>query len=571
MDTPAAIIRIYRNLAYPNVEWPKLDLLTLLFADSEHSLATDDTVLHASAEDTSCRLTKQGLKRLSQQIAHCLRASYGIGAQGPNKHVVTVMSHGQSMAPAVFFGIIAAGGVYSAASASLTVDELVHQVRLAQSQVIICSSEVKDVAWKAAMTCHIRPENVLVLESIPSWSLRRLFDNVDILSRRQLDWERLTDQHQLEESIIVIIWSSGTTGVPKGVMLSHANLVSQVFITHFQGREAAHKQLEQGTYEHVDFRTLAHLPASHISGLFGYFISAFYGGGTVVWMRKYQWDQFLRYAKQYRITYLFTVPSIYLRIAKSPDVTDQFAWLKDASTGSAPMGAILQTTASARLGIAEGALIAPSWGLSETTGALTMGQSHQDDGMGSLGPILPCLKVRLVDDDYNDVNDGEPGELLVRGPTVMRGYLNNASATKDAFHDGWFRTGDIAVRRTGKFYMVDRKKELLKYKGLQIAPAELEHLLVTHPAILEAAVIGVPAPDDPSSELPRAYVTVVGTARVSVEEVKGFVKAGVAPYKQLRGGLVFIDEIPKNASGKILRRELRERAKKEVGRERAKL
>ncbi|KAK4943650.1 hypothetical protein LTR10_016747 [Elasticomyces elasticus] len=235
------------------------------------------------------------------------------------------------------------------------------------------------------------------------------------------------------------------------------------------------------------------------------------------------------------------------------------------------MDANLQASASARLGIDKSALVAPSWGLSETTGAVAMAQTYQGDEVGSLGPILPCLEVRLVDDDFSDVDDGVPGELLVRGPTVMRGYLNNATATTEAFHDGWFRTGDIAVRRNGKFYMVDRKKELLKYKGLQIAPAELEHLLVTHPAIQEAAVIGVPAPDDSSSELPRAYGVVVGSSGVSVEEVMEFVKTRSAPHKQLRGGVVFMDEIPKNSSGKILRRELRERAKKEAGRLRARL
>ncbi|KIV86116.1 hypothetical protein PV11_01751 [Exophiala sideris] len=568
METPVDATKVYRNITYPSVNWPKLDLLSLLFG---MRLAKDDTVLHAAAEVPPCRLTKRELKQLSQRIAHCLRTSYSIGANGPNKDVVTVISYGQVMAPAVFFGIIAAGGVYSAASASSTVDELVHQVQLARSQVIICSSEVKAVAWKAAITCHIPPENVLILESTPSLALKRALDDVDLLSQHRLDWQKITEQRQLAESIIVVIWSSGTTGVPKGVMLSHANLVSQVFITHFQGREAAHKQVEQGTYEHVDFRTLAHLPASHISGLFGYFISAFYGGGPVVWMRKYQWDHFLQYIKQYQITYLFTVPSIYLRIAKSSDVTDQFAHLKGAGAGSAPMDANLQASASARLGIDKSSLVAPSWGLSETTGAVTLAQTYQGDEVGSLGPILPCLEVRLVNDGFSDVNDGEPGELLVRGPTVMRGYLNNATATAEAFHDGWFRTGDIAVRRDGKFYMVDRKKELLKYKGLQIAPAELEHLLVTHPAIREAAVIGVPAPDDPSSELPRAYVVVVGLSGVSVEEVMEFVKARSAPHKQLRGGVVFVDEIPKNASGKILRRELRERAKKEAGRERARL
>ncbi len=371
-------------------------ILLIWEAESEHCLAQDDSVLHISAEDPSKRLNKTQLKQWTQQIAYCLRSKYGIGVYGPGKDIVTVLSHGQPIAPAVFFGVIAAGGVYSAASSSLTADELTHQVRLAQPQLIICSSEVIEIACKAAKACSVPHKNVLILGSEPSWSLATVSDGLNLLTDQRLRWEAITDQHQLEQSLITVIWSSGTTGVPKGVMLSHANLVSQVFITHFQGRENAGQQVEKGTFEPFEFRTLAHLPASHISGLFGYFVSPFYGGGTVIWMRKYRWDKFLLYFQKYQITYLFTVPSIYLRIAKSADVRDQFLQLKSASTGSAPMSAELQSTASTRLGISKEASIAPTWGLSETTGAVTMTPDYVNDEAGSLGPVLPCLELRYV-------------------------------------------------------------------------------------------------------------------------------------------------------------------------------
>ena len=169
----------------------------------------------------------------------------------------------------------------------------------------------------------------------------------------------------------------------------------------------------------------------------------------------------------------------------------------------------------------------------------------------------------MVDEEYNDIEAGHPGELLVRGPIVMSGYYNNPQATQDAFHDGWFCSGDIAVMADGNLYIVDRKKELLKYKGLQIAPAELENLLFTHPEIQEAAVVGVPSPDDPGTDWPRTYI-VADPSKVKEDEVKNYVKDRLAPYKQLRGGVVFVKDIPKNAMGKFLRRELRARAKKEV-------
>ncbi|KAK5370418.1 hypothetical protein LTS03_000810 [Exophiala xenobiotica] len=345
-------------------------------------------------------------------------------------------------------------------------------------------------------------------------------------------------------------------------MLSHENLVQEAYLVSLPGREWAVKQVEAGK-ELKPYRTLAHLPISHIAGLFGYLVMPIYSGGLVVWMRKYEWSKLLQYVKEYEITAFYTVPSIYLRISKSPDVKDHFKTIDAASTGAAPMDGELQNAANSRLGTGE-TLIGQTWGLSETTGAVTMMPRGQSDVSGSISPIMQNVEIRMVDDNYNDVEPGQEGELLVRSPLVTQGYFNNPQATKDAFHDGWFCTGDIGVLRDGKFYIVDRKKELLKYKGLQVAPAEIENLLITHPRIQEAAVVGVNLPDDPGTDLPRAYV-VARPSEISEEEVKDYVKQRLAPYKQLRGGVVFVEEIPKNAIGKMLRRELRERAKRELG------
>lgn len=282
-------------------------------------------------------------------------------------------------------------------------------------------------------------------------------------------------------------------------------------------------------------------------------------------MRKYKWDDFVRCLERYKITVLYTVPSIFLRISKAPEITDHFKDLIGASTGAAPMDGELQKAANAKLGDGKQAMIGQTWGLSETTGAVTAMPKGESDDTGSISPILPCVELRIVDEAYNDVEPGDEGELLVRSPLVTNGYYKNDEATRAAFRDGWFCTGDIGVMRSGKFYIVDRKKELLKYKGLQVAPAEIENLLFTHPKIREAAVVGVPAPEDPGTDLPRAYVVPVQPGAISEAEVKAWVADHLAPYKQLRGGVKFVDEIPKNAIGKFLRRELRDRAKSEVG------
>ncbi|KIW10605.1 hypothetical protein PV08_11569 [Exophiala spinifera] len=554
--------RIYTNTSpQPFVDVPRLDLLTFLF-DSEHSVAQDDTVLHLEAANPSNQITKAELRSLVRKIAHGLRYQYGIGARGPNKDVVTVISYGQVLVPAAFFGVIAAGGVYSAASPSSTVPDLARQIKIGKSRTIICGAEFKDLATKAAKESDVPVDRILVLESSPSWKLQSLDGKFNAISAQTLDWEKITDAETLKKSLITILWSSGTTGLPKGVMLSHENLVQETYLVSLPGRAWAVKQVEAGK-ELKPYRTLAHLPISHIAGLFGYIVLPFYSGGSVFWMRKYEWSQLLQYVKQFEITAFYTVPSIYLRISKSPDVQDHFKSVDAASTGAAPMDGELQSHANSKLGTGE-TFIGQTWGLSETTGAVTMMPRGQSDVTGSISPILQNVELRMVDEDFNDVEPGTEGELLVRSPLVTQGYFNNPEATKTAFHDGWFCTGDIAVLRDGKFYIVDRKKELLKYKGLQVAPAEIENLLITHPKIQEAAVVGVNMPDDPGSDLPRAYV-VADPKQISEDEVKEYVKARLAPYKQLRGGVVFVKEIPKNAIGKLLRRELRDRAKRELG------
>jgi len=176
---------------------------------------------------------------------------------------------------------------------------------------------------------------------------------------------------------------------------------------------------------------------------------------------------------------------------------------------------------------------------------------------------------RIVDDDGKDVEVGQEGELLLKGPIVFKGYHNNPEANKDAFDsEGYFRTGDVGMFQNGMFYIVDRKKELIKYKGMQVAPAELEAHLLSHPHILDAAVIGV---EWEGTEAPRAYV-VADRSKVSEEQIKAFVKEHMATYKQLRGGVVFIGVIPKSPSGKILRKDLRAMAKAEqAGQVKAKL
>ncbi len=360
--------------------------------ETEHSVAQDDTVLHFEAANPSNSITKGDLRDLTERIAHGLRQHFGIGANGPDKDVVTVISYGQPMVPAAFYGIIAAGGVYSAASPSSTVTDLTRQISVGKSRLIVCGSEHREVATQAAKQCNLPPTQVLVLESSPSWSLRSLDSKVNVISDQKLKWKAITDPAALKKSLIVILWSSGTTGLPKGVMLSHENLVQELYLITLPGREWAAKQIEAGK-ELKPYRTVAHLPISHIAGLFGYLIAPFYSGGLVIWMRKYEWSLLLKYVKEFEVTAFYTVPSIYLRISKSADVKDHFKSIDAASTGAAPMDEDLQTRANSKLGQGE-TFIGQTWGLSETTGAVTMMPRGETDTTGSISPILPNVEIR---------------------------------------------------------------------------------------------------------------------------------------------------------------------------------
>lgn len=422
----------------------------------------DDTVLHVEAAHPENTLNKAQLRDLFQRISHGLRHHYGIGANGPNKDTITVISYGQILVPALLYGIVGAGGVYSAASPSSTVSELARQVTIAKSRVIVCGSEHIDVSRKAAKECGLPLRNVLVLESSAGQrKLESLEGGINAISEQKLEWTRLTDTFDLKKSLILILWSSGTTGLPKGVMLSHTNLVAEAYCLGIPGREWAAREMEKGTFEPVPLTTLGHLPISHIAGVFGYLVGPIYSAGTVYWMRKYEWKEMLRVLQKYRFTMFYTVPSIWLRISKAPEIVEggeHFKYLEAASTGAAPMDAELQHSANKRIGDGKSVFVGQTWGLSETTGAVTAPLKEAPDDTGSIGWLLPGVELRIVNEDYKDVKPGEEGELLIKSPLVTNGYYDNPEATKATFFGEWFCTGDIGVMRGDKFYVVDRKK-----------------------------------------------------------------------------------------------------------------
>jgi 4-coumarate--CoA ligase len=326
----------------------------------------------------------------------------------------------------------------------------------------------------------------------------------------------------------------------KGVMLTHTNLVANL-------AQMQHVLKYEGAV------ALAALPFFHIYGMQVLMNGLLAEGCTIITMARFDLPQALGLIQDRKVTHFFAVPPMVLALAKHPIIDDyDLSSLQLVFSGAAPLGAELGSEASKRIGCE----ITQGYGMTElspVSHATPPGQGKP----GTVGVTISNTECRVVNADGEDQEVGGEGELWVRGPQVMKGYFGNSSAT-DATIDpeGWLHTGDVGIfDEDGHLRIVDRVKELIKYKGFQVPPAELEALLITHPAVADVAVIGVP--DDEAGELPKAFVVLKPGAEASAEDLQEFVKGKVASYKQIRQ-VAFVDEIPKSASGKILRRMLRD-------------
>jgi acyl-CoA synthetase (AMP-forming)/AMP-acid ligase II len=345
------------------------------------------------------------------------------------------------------------------------------------------------------------------------------------------------------DDLAALPYSSGTTGAMKGVMLTHRNLVANI--------EQAWTSMPIAD----DDTLVGLLPFFHSYGQTVVLNLGLAKGATIVTMPRFNLDGLLDILERHRVTWLHIAPPVVLAFATAPQVEDHdLSALKMVISGAAPLDDDLARRAEERIG----APIRQGYGLTELSPV-----SHKtpiaraaETPPGSVGPLIPNTEARLVDPETReDAAEGEQGEIWVRGPQVMKGYLNNDQATAEIFAGGgWLRTGDIGrVDENGFFYVVDRLKELIKYKGYQVPPAELEAVLVSHPKVKDAGVIGVPM--EGGEEAPKGCV--VCDEDLDLDELAAYVTERVAPYKKLRE-IERVEEIPKSASGKILRRLLRE-------------
>jgi acyl-CoA synthetase (AMP-forming)/AMP-acid ligase II len=505
----------------PDVEIPELPLTTYVLASGQE----DKPALIDGVSGQA--LTYGGLDSAVRSLAGGLVAS-GF-AKGD---VLALMAPNVPEYAVVFHGAAMAGGIVTTINPTYTETELNTQLRDSGARILVTIPPLVPMASRGCAGTGVA--EIYVLGEAPgARPLAGLFG------------PPLAEHVAVgPDDVVALPYSSGTTGLCKGVMLTQRNMVANV------AQMLAVAQIGS------DERLVAVLPFFHIYGMQVLMNCSLRAGATVVTLPRFDLEQFLRVHQDYRITRSFAAPPIVLALAKHP-LVDSFdlSMLTQILCAAAPLKADLADECAKRLDCE----VVQGYGMTELSPAshITPPGWFRPE---SVGVTVPNTQTRIVDPVSGaDVGIGEEGEIWVRGPQVMKGYLNNPQATAAMIDsDGWLRTGDLGhIDADGHLYVVDRLKELIKYKGFQVPPAELEAVLLRHPEVVDAAVIGVP--DDQAGEVPVGYVALRPGAAASPEEIRQFVAGQVANYKQL-GRLEVIDAIPKSASGKILRRVLRDAA-----------
>ncbi|MFJ4222768.1 AMP-binding protein [Microbacterium sp. NPDC089695] len=519
---------------YPDVEVPAVSIHEFLFGDIDPSRL--DAVALIDGVSGATTTYRQLIGQIDRFAGALAARGVGVGT------VVGVLCPNVPAFATVLHGILRAGATATTINSLYTADEIANQLTDAGATWLLTVSPLLPGAQAAAERLGVDADHVIVLDGAEGHpSLGALL--AEGRGAPDVSFDPATH-------IAVLPYSSGTTGRPKGVMLTHRNLVANV------------SQCRSSISLVDDDRVLAVLPFFHIYGLTVLLNFALRQRAALVTMPKFDLAEFLRVVQEHRTSWIFIAPPIAVALAKHP-LVDQYdlSAIKVVFSGAAPLDRALASAVAARLDC----IVCQGYGMTETSPVThAIPYDRADIDRSTVGMLLANTEARLVAEDGGDVEvpaDGasDPGELLIRGPQVMAGYLNRPDATAEMLDaDGWLHTGDVAtVDADGVFRIVDRLKELIKYKGYQVAPAVLEAVLLEHPSIADAAVIGTL--DDDGQEVPKAYVVVQPGADLDADAVMAHVAAHVAPHEKVRQ-VEFIEAIPKSASGKILRKDLRARA-----------
>src|SRR2546429_488301 len=513
---------------YPDVTIPEVSLTDFIFGSFTETKDKAALIDGPTGRMLTYKQFESAVRRTAAGLSHRgFKKGDVFGIFSPNWPEYAIAFHAVAML----------GGVNTTLNPLYTAEEAACQLKDSRAKLLVTGPQFIEKARVAAQASMI--EELFVFGEAE--------DATPFDSLLQSDGDVPPVEINPREDLVALPYSSGTTGLPKGVMLTHYNLVANMC------------QMDGLDYFSRDDTLLCVLPLFHIYGLVVVLNMGLHLGATIVTMPRFDLEQFLGLIQKYRVTLSHIVPPIVLKLAKDPSVDKyDLSSLKMIFSGAAPLGPELSRECLQRIGCG----IRQGYGMTETSPVTH--SSPADPAkmkLGSIGPPAPNTECKLVDPATGaELGPNHEGEVCVRGPQNMKGYLNNPEATARTIDkDGWLHTGDIGYAdEDGHFYIVDRVKELIKYKGFQVAPAELEAILLTHPAVADAAVI--PCADDEAGEVPKAFVVLKGEA--TEDGIIDFISERVAPHKKVRM-VEFVSEIPKSLSGKILRRILieKERAK----------
>lgn len=439
-----------------------------------------------------------------------------------------------------FLAVALLGGICTMASPLFNEAELTAQLKDSGAKYLLSDPQLADHALAAARSANLR-EVFMIGEVEGATSFGSLLESSGQPPAVEID---------PRQDIVALPYSSGTTGLPKGVMVTHYNLVAML------------RQMETADVLRTEDTTICVVPAYHLYGLHIVINLGLRVGATVVTLRQFDMEKFLRALEKYQVNVVPVVPPIVLALSASP-LVDRFdlSKLDSLHCGAAPLSPEVANACSQRLGVR----INFGYGMTELSPLSHLSYRNAPAVKpNSTGYCLPNTHCKIIDVETRaELKPGEKGEVCVRGPQVMKGYLGQPQATAELIDsEGWVHTGDIGYAdEDGALFIVDRLKELIKYKGRQVAPAELEAVLLSHPAIADAAVI--PSPDEKAGEVPIAFVVL--KQRATPEEIIDFVAERVAAHKKIRR-VEFVDEIPKSPAGKILRRLLVQRVREHIRR-----
>ncbi|XP_044485808.1 4-coumarate--CoA ligase 2-like [Mangifera indica] len=440
-----------------------------------------------------------------------------------------------------FLGASYGGAIATAANPFFTPAEIAKQADASNAKLIITQACYVD---KVKALAEKRDVKIMCIDSAPDGCLH--FSELT-----QADENDLPEVKINPNDVVALPYSSGTTGLPKGVMLTHKGLVTSVA----QQVDGENPNL----YFHCEDVILCVLPLFHIYALNSIFLCGLRAGATILLMQKFEINSLLQLVQRYKITVAPMVPPIVLAISKSPDVDKyDLSSIRIIKSGAAPLGRELEDSVRAKF---PNATLGQGYGMTEAGPVLAMGLAFAKQPFpikpGACGTVVRNAEMKIVDPDTGvSLPRNQAGEICIRGDQIMKGYLNDPEATKRTIDsEGWLHTGDIGyIDDDDELFIVDRMKEIIKYKGFQVAPAELEAMLLSHPRISDAAV--VPMNDDQAGEVPVAFVVKENNSEITEDEVKQFISKQVVFYKRINR-VFFIEAIPKAPSGKILRKDLR--------------